>query len=53
MTLVTNVKWYINGDEWGIMESHSYLTKEDMLTSDISSLISELNYNPTYYYCYL
>ncbi len=57
MTLITNVKWYINGNEWGIVEPVQLMTYEEivaMATNEWSrprrNTVAVLNEHPQEYY---
>lgn len=57
MTTLANVKWYINGNEWGVYEpAPSLLTYEEIVAMantegyPWTNTIAELNNSPTQYY---
>jgi len=52
MTLTTNIKGYINWNEWGVYEpAPSLLTYEDLIAlGNNSAVLTELNKDPEWYY---
>ena len=51
MTLIANVKWYINWEEWGVIESIPLCSYEELIAAGYSTVaVNELNNYPEAYY---